>query len=53
MNRIDASRAVANVEGQLGRIVNLQFVSAEDWASGSNDFIRSVRANPILELQLS
>lgn len=53
MNRIDASRAVASVEGQLGRIVNLQFVSAEDWTNASNDFIRSVRANPILELQLT
>jgi hypothetical protein len=52
MNRIDASKAVAAVEGQLGRVVNLQFVSAEDWASATNDFIRSVRANPILELQL-
>lgn len=52
MNRIDASRAVASVEGQLGRIVNLQFVSAEDWAAGTSEFIRSVRSNPILELQL-
>ena len=52
MNRIDASRAVATVEGQLGRIVNLQFVSAEDWAAGTSEFIRSVRSNPILELQL-
>jgi hypothetical protein len=31
--------------------VNLQFVSAEDWAAGISEFIRSVRANPILELQ--
>ena len=52
MNRIDASRAVATVEGQLGRIVNLQFVSAEDWRAGTSEFIRSVRSNPILELQL-
>jgi hypothetical protein len=52
MNRIDASKALARIDGKLGQFVNLQFVSADDWARSSSEFIKTVKSSPLFELDL-
>lgn len=53
MNRIDASKAIAKLDGKLGQFINLQFVSADDWHRATSDYIKAVQANPIFELSLN
>ena len=52
VNRIEASRAAARVEGYLGKAVNVQFASASEWASPTNDLTREIRSKPMVELDL-
>lgn len=52
MNRIEATKAAERVEGYLGRAVNVQFVSGSDWAKAESDFVKSVKAKPLVELGL-
>lgn len=52
VSRIEASRAAAKAEEILGREVNVQFATALEWARGESDFVRAVKANPLVELPL-
>lgn len=52
MNRIDASKSLARIDGKLGQFVNLQFVSADDWDRSSSEFIKTVKSSPLFELDL-
>ena len=52
VNRIEASRAAARVEGYLGRAVNVQFVSTSEWDKVENDFVVQVKAKPLVEIDL-
>jgi len=52
VNRIEASRAAARVEGYLERAVNVQFVSSAEWQKGENDFVIQVKSKPLLEISL-
>jgi hypothetical protein len=51
MNRIDASRALSKAEKVIGKTINVQFASNFDWDREATDFIREVRAKPLLQLQ--
>lgn len=53
VSRIEASRAAARAEDLLGREVNVQFASALEWQRGESDFVREIKQNPLVELQLS
>ena len=53
MNRIDASRALANAEKVIGKTINVQFASNFDWEREGSDYIRQVKQNPLLELQVA
>ena len=52
MNRIEAARAVSSAEALLDRGINVQFVSATEWERGESDFVRTIKANPLVELAL-
>ena len=52
VNRIEASRAAARVEGYLERAVNVQFVSTSEWNKGENEFVVQVKSKPLLEISL-
>jgi len=52
VNRIEASRAAARVEGYLGKAVNVQFSSASEWENPTNDLTREIRSKPMVELDL-
>jgi hypothetical protein len=52
VNRIEASRAAARIENYLGRSVNVQFVTAGDWAKEEADFVKQVKARPLVEIDL-
>ena len=45
--------AAANVERYLGRDVNVQFVSTSEWDKAETDFVKTVKAKPLVELDLS
>ena len=53
VNRIEASRAAANVERYLGREVNVQFVTSAEWEKGETEFVKTVKAKPLVELDLN
>lgn len=53
MVRIDATRVLANAERVIGRTINVQFSSNFDWDRGESEFIRKVKASPMLKLALS
>jgi len=53
VNRIEASRAAANVERYLGRDVNVQFVTSSEWEKAESDFVKTVQAKPLVELDLN
>ena len=53
VNRIEASRAAANVERYLGREVNVQFVTSAEWDKAETDFVKTVKAKPLVELDLN
>jgi hypothetical protein len=50
MNRIDATRALAQAEKVMGKAINVQFASSFDWDGQRSEFIRTVRSKPLLEL---
>ncbi|WP_296630610.1 hypothetical protein [Rhodoluna sp.] len=52
VSRIEASRAAAKAEEILGREVNVQFATSLEWQRAESDFVREVKANPLVELQL-
>ena len=52
VNRIEASRAAARIENYLGRSVNVQFVTESDWAKEEADFVKQVKARPLVEIDL-
>jgi DNA-binding MarR family transcriptional regulator len=52
VNRIEASRAAAKIEGAVGRDVNVQFVSSSEWQRAESDFVRSIQARPLVEVDL-
>ena len=52
MNRIEASKAAERVEGYLGRPVNVKFVGSQEWLKGETEFVKSVKAKPLVELGL-
>lgn len=52
VNRIEASRAAARIESYLGRSVNVQFVTAGDWQKEEADFVKQVKARPLVEIDL-
>ncbi len=52
VSRIEASRAAARAEDLLGREVNVQFASAIEWQRGESDFVRDIKQNALVELQL-
>jgi len=52
MNRIDATRSLNQAEKVMGKAINVQFASSFDWDGQRSDFIRTVRANPLLELSV-
>jgi hypothetical protein len=52
VNRIEAARAAARVEGYLGRAVNVQFVSSSEWQNATTDLTRDIQSKPMLELDL-
>ncbi len=52
VSRIEASRAAARAEDLPGRVVNEQFASALEWKRGESDFVREIKQNPLVELQL-
>lgn len=52
MNRIAATQALAKAEKVIGKVINLQFASNFDWDQGQTEFIRTVQANPLLELRV-
>ena len=52
VNRIEASRAAARIESYLGRAVNVQFVTESDWAKEEADFVKQVKARPLVEIDL-
>jgi hypothetical protein len=51
MNRIDASRALSKAEKVIGKTINVQFASNFDWDREATEFIRAMRAKPLLQLQ--
>ena len=53
VNRIEASRAAARIENYLGRSVNVQFVTESDWAKEEADFVKQVKARPLVEIDLN
>jgi hypothetical protein len=53
VSRIEASRAAAKAEDLLGREVNVQFASSLEWARAESDFVREIKLNPLVELQLT
>lgn len=53
VNRIEAARAAANVERYLGRDVNVQFVSTSEWEKAETEFVKSVKAKALVELDLN
>jgi len=52
VNRIEAARAAARVEGYLGRSVNVQFVSSSEWQNATTDLTRDIQSKPMVELDL-
>lgn len=52
VNRIEAARAAARVEGYLGRAVNVQFVSSAEWQNATTDLTRDIQSKPMVELDL-
>jgi hypothetical protein len=52
VNRIEAARAAARVEGYLGRAVNVQFVSSAEWQNTTTDMTRDIQSKPRVELDL-
>lgn len=52
VNRIEAARAAARVEGYLDRAVNVQFVSSSEWQNATTDLTRDIQSKPMLELDL-
>ena len=52
MNRIEASKAAERVEGYLGRSVNVQFVGSQEWDKAETEFVKTVKAKPLVELGL-
>jgi hypothetical protein len=52
VNRIEASRAAARVEGYLGKAVNVQFVTATEWEKPTNDLTREIQSKPMARLDL-
>ena len=52
MNRIEAAKAAERVEGYLGRPVNVKFVGSQEWLKGETEFVKSVKAKPLVELGL-
>ncbi|WP_138275069.1 hypothetical protein [Rhodoluna limnophila] len=52
VSRIEASRAATKAEEILGREVNVQFATALAWERGDTDFVKEVKANPLVELTL-
>lgn len=52
VNRIEAARAAARVEGYLGKAVNVQFVNASEWENPTNDLTREIRSKPMARLDL-
>jgi len=53
VNRIEASRAAARIENYLGRSVNVQFVTESDWQKEEADFVKQVKARPLVEIDLN
>ena len=53
VNRIEASRAAARIESYLGRAVNVQFVTESDWQREEADFVKQVKARPLVEIDLN
>jgi hypothetical protein len=52
MNRIDASRALVSVEQKIGLPLTLQFVNNVDFEHDSTEFVRQIKQQPLLELEL-
>ncbi len=52
MNRIDASRALTSVEEKIGLPLTLQFVNNVDFEHDSTEFVRQIKQQPLLELEL-
>ncbi len=52
VNRIEASRAAARIESYLGRAVNVQFETANDWKKEEADFVKQVKSRPLVEIDL-
>ncbi len=52
VSRIEAARAAAKAEDILGREVNVQFATALAWQREDTDFVKEVKANPLVELTL-
>ena len=53
MNRIDASRALVSVEQKIGLPLTLQFVNYVDFEHDSTEFVRRIKQQPLLELELA
>lgn len=53
VSRIEASRAAAKAEDVLGREINVQFASAIEWERAESDFVREIKARPLVELNLT
>jgi hypothetical protein len=53
MNRIDASRALVAVEEKIGLPLTLQFVNNVDFEHDSTEFVRTIKQQPLLELNLT
>lgn len=45
--------AIEGLEGVVGREVNISFVRPERWASGEDELVQRVKANPTLELAVA
>ncbi|MFM5904033.1 MAG: winged helix-turn-helix domain-containing protein [Microbacteriaceae bacterium] len=52
VNRIEAARAAARVEGYLGRSVNVQFVGSSEWQNATTELTRDIKSKPMIELDL-
>lgn len=52
VNRIEASRAAARVEGYLGKAVNVRFVTSAEWANPNYELTREIKSKPMARLQL-
>lgn len=51
--RLDVDEALDSLEAQLGREVNVTYVSAERWGNVDDPFVSTVRSRPLVELHVA